>query len=94
MFPDFAAALAHAATLCEDAESGGGTIAVIGGGEIYRHAMPRADRLEITEVHAAPEGDVTFPAIDPATWRPASREPHPAGEKDDHTFTFVTYLRR
>ena len=49
-------------------------IAVIGGAEIYR-AMDadRADRLEITEVHARPEGDTHLPAIDPAAWEEVAR---------------------
>ena len=41
-------------------------IAIIGGAEIYAQWMDRADRLEITEVHARPEGDTRFAAIDPA----------------------------
>ena len=39
-------------------------IAVIGGAEIYAQWMDRADRLEITEVHARPDGDTRFAAID------------------------------
>src|SRR3982751_6115734 len=41
-------------------------IAVIGGAEIYAQWMDSADRLEITEVHARPDGDTRFPAVDPA----------------------------
>ncbi len=41
---------------------------IIGGGEIYRQALPMADRLWITEIAATPEGDTTFPTIDPAHW--------------------------
>ena len=43
-------------------------IAVIGGAEIYAQWMDRADRLEITEVHARPEGDTYFATIDAAVW--------------------------
>ncbi|WP_456685516.1 dihydrofolate reductase, partial [Bradyrhizobium sp. P5_C11_2] len=42
-------------------------IAVIGGAEIYRQWIDRADRLEITEVHARPDGDTHFD-IDRALW--------------------------
>jgi dihydrofolate reductase len=69
-------------------------ICVIGGGEIYRLALPIADRLMITHVEAEPEGDTTFPAIDPATWRIARTEAHPAGEKDSHATVFSVYVRR
>jgi dihydrofolate reductase len=66
-------------------------IMVIGGAEIYAQAMPRADRLEITQIHAAPEGDARFPAIDPSHWRESARESHPAGPEDDAAFDLVTY---
>ena len=69
-------------------------IAVIGGTEIYAQCMDIADRLEITEVHARPEGDTHFPAIDRARWDEVSRVPHPAGPDDSAAFTYVTYCRR
>ena len=69
-------------------------IAVIGGAEIYVQAMPQADRLEITEVHARPQGDTIFPAIDPAQWQEIARERHSAGPDDDAAFSYVTYRRR
>ena len=69
-------------------------IMVIGGAEIFAQAMPRADRLEITQIHAAPPGDVGFPPIDPATWRETARAPHPAGPEDDAPFDLVTYCRQ
>jgi dihydrofolate reductase len=61
-------------------------IFVAGGGEIYRAAWDRLTRLEITEVDAEPEGDVTFPEIRSDEWREISREPHLG-------FTFVGYRR-
>ena len=42
---------------------------VIGGGEIYRQAMHVADRLELTEVDLAPEGDAWFPPVEPGCWQ-------------------------
>ncbi|WP_249779281.1 dihydrofolate reductase [Bradyrhizobium sediminis] len=69
-------------------------IAVIGGAEIYAQWMPCADRLEITEVHARPEGDTHFPAIDPADWEEVARVRHPAGPDDNADTSYVTYRRR
>jgi dihydrofolate reductase len=69
-------------------------IAVIGGAEIYTQCMDLADRLEITEVHARPEGDTRFPAIDGARWEAVARVPNPAGPDDSAPFTYVTYGRR
>ena len=69
-------------------------IAVIGGAEIYAQWMNCADRLEITEVHARPEGDTWFAAIDPAIWQEVARVRHPAGPDDSADFSYVTYRRR
>ncbi|MEZ2147880.1 dihydrofolate reductase [Bradyrhizobium sp. DN5] len=68
-------------------------IAVIGGAEIYRQLLDRADRLEITEVHARPEGDTHFD-IDKAEWDEVARIRHPAGPDDSADFSYVTYRRR
>ena len=69
-------------------------IAVIGGAEIYAQWMGVADRLEITEVHARPEGDTWFDAIDAADWEEVARVWNPAGESDSTDFSYVTYRRR
>lgn len=69
-------------------------IAVIGGAEIYAQWMASADRLEITEVHARPEGDTRFPAIDAADWEEVARVRNPAGPDDSADFSYVTYRRR
>ena len=69
-------------------------IAVIGGAEIYAQWMDVADRLEITEVHAKPEGDTYFAAIDAADWEEVARVRNPAGPDDSADFSYVTYRRR
>lgn len=69
-------------------------VMVIGGADIYAQAMRRADRLEITQIHAKIEGDARFPEIDSAVWHETARQPHPAGEGDDAAYDFVTYRRR
>ena len=69
-------------------------IAVIGGAEIYAQWMDCADRLEITEVHARPEGDTYFAAIDTADWEQVARVRNPAGPDDSADFSYVTYRRR
>jgi dihydrofolate reductase len=71
----------------------GADIAIIGGGKVYRAALPRADRVEMTIVHAEIEGDTTFPALDEAEWREVSREKCPRGEKDSHETSFVVFER-
>jgi dihydrofolate reductase len=69
-------------------------IVVIGGAEIYAQWYDVADRLEVTEVHARPEGDTYFPAIDPAKWKEQARVQNPAGPDDSAPFSYVTYRRR
>jgi dihydrofolate reductase len=68
-------------------------IAVIGGAEIYAQWLDIADRLEITEVHARPEGDTYFAAIDAANWEEVERVRNPAGPDDSADFSYVTYRR-
>lgn len=90
-----AASLDEAFALAADAaaQTGVCAIMVVGGGTIYAAALPLADRLEITRVHAAPAGDTLFPKIDPQKWREVARETPPRGEKDTADVTFLTYRR-
>lgn len=69
-------------------------VCVIGGVAVFEDALPRAHRLYITEVDAEPEGDAVFPAFDESDWVEVSSESHPAGDKDDHAFTFRILERR
>lgn len=73
---------------------GAGEVCVIGGGEVYAAALPRADRLDVTHIMAEIDGDTRFPAIDPAVWRAVSSEDFPAGETDSHPTRHVVYERR
>lgn len=75
-------------------DTGADAIMVVGGGQIYEATLPRADRLEITRVHAEPAGDTLFPAIDPAIWQEVARETPERGPKDTANVTFLTYRRR
>jgi dihydrofolate reductase len=72
----------------------GGEIVSAGGGEIFAQTIARADRLFITEVDLAPEGDAKFPAIDPAVWREVKRETPARTERDEADFVFIEYERR
>ena len=80
----------------EDEARAAGTDAVFvaGGGEIYAATLDAADRLEITHVALAPEGDAVFPAIDPMRWREVFCEAHTASAQDEAPFSFRTYRRR
>lgn len=69
-------------------EDGVDEVCVIGGRALFDMALPKARRLYLTEVAANVEGDVTFPDLVEADWTEVRREVFPAGEGDDHAFTF------
>jgi dihydrofolate reductase len=68
-------------------------IAVIGGAAIYAQWMELADRLEVTEVHAKPEGDTTLAPIDLKEWQEVARASHSKTADDTADFSYVTYRR-
>ena len=69
-------------------------LAVIGGADVYRVALPRAGRIYLTEVHAAFEGDVSMPVFNALEWKETVREDHAAAETGGLSFSFVTLERR
>ena len=75
-------------------EEGAAEVCVIGGAALFALALPRARRMYLTEVDAAPEGDVHFPPFDETAWKEVRREAHPASEDDDHAFVFRVLERR
>ncbi len=66
---------------------------VIGGAEVYREAIPLAQRMYLTRIHALVDGDAFFPDVDWDEWREVAREEHPADARHAHAFTFLTYAR-
>ncbi|GAA4353696.1 dihydrofolate reductase [Hymenobacter saemangeumensis] len=85
--PSVQAALERARAIDEE-------VCVIGGGEIYREALPAADVIYLTEVHHTFEGDAFFPELSPSEWREETRERHEADERHAYAFSFVTLRRR
>lgn len=75
------------------AKSGSRKAFIIGGGEIYRQALPIADRVLITRVHASPEADTFFPEIDPRLWTLAGSETFEADEKHPYRYVFEEWMR-
>ncbi|MCP3735134.1 dihydrofolate reductase [Sphingomonas sp. RP10(2022)] len=68
----------------------GEDVAVIGGAEVFALFLPRADRIELTEVHVAAQGDAIVPAF--AGWRETAREDFLA-EGERPAYSFVTLVR-
>jgi dihydrofolate reductase len=82
--PDLAAALSAA---------GAGEVFIAGGSAVYRAALPLADRMYLTAVHADVSGDTRFPPLDFSRWTLMDERHHPADERHAHAFTFRTYDR-
>lgn len=74
-------------------ESGARELMVIGGAEVYRQALPRAARIYMTRVHAAPWGDTLFPDLDPGEWQEVSRRERLSDQHNAWDLTFVTLER-
>lgn len=91
-FTSLDAALAEARRIA--AEKGLEEFIVFGGGAIYAETIGRADRLRLTRVDAAPEGDTVFPPIDPAAWDLVHEETLPRTERDDADATAQDFERR
>ena len=66
---------------------------VIGGGDIYRQAIPYCDRIELTRVDGTFEADTYFPEIDPHVWELEASETHLSDERHAFAFTYETYRR-
>ncbi|NNK88902.1 MAG: Pr2TM family membrane protein [Flavobacteriaceae bacterium] len=68
---------------------------IIGGGEIYRQAIPLAHKIELTRVHHRFDGaDTFFPKIDSSEWKEISSKTHDKDEEHDYAFSFITYIRK
>jgi len=67
---------------------------VIGGGEVFRQTIDRADRLYVTWVEADVDGDTTFPAFHPEDWHLALSSQHAADSRNEFPTTFCIYDRR
>lgn len=66
---------------------------VIGGGQIFKEALPRADRVYLTRVEQDVEGDAFFPELGPSEWREASRREGVVDEKNAIPHTFLVFDR-
>jgi dihydrofolate reductase len=68
-------------------------VMVIGGAQLYRQALPLAETLYLTLVHAEFRGDTRFPAWRPEEWRETARIDHEADDRNPHAYSFITLER-
>jgi dihydrofolate reductase len=67
---------------------------VAGGGQIYAEAMPVADKIYLTRVHAIVEGDAYFPVFDVSRWELISNMDHAADERNAYAYSFQVWRRK
>jgi len=68
-------------------------VCVIGGAEIYRLALPLAEEIHLTRVHALVDADTFFPLLDAVEWEEIGREDRPADERHAYPYSFVKLVR-
>ena len=90
--PTVADAMALGRTLARKRDTD--EISVIGGAEVFRAALPFADRVYLTLVHAKPDGDVVLEPFDPQIWRETAREPMQQAPGDQFPADFVVLDRQ
>ena len=79
--------------LALESASDAAEIAVIGGASIYERALPAANRIHLTLVHASIDGDVRFPHIEPSAWREVSRAERAADTRNRYDLSFIELVR-
>ncbi|WGQ08835.1 dihydrofolate reductase [Pedobacter gandavensis] len=82
--------LEEALALCEGTEE----VFIIGGAELYKHALAATNRIYLTRVHQTYEADTFFPEIDLEEWTELSKEKHLPDEKNKVAYTFSTLERK
>ncbi|WP_342328753.1 dihydrofolate reductase [Pedobacter sp. FW305-3-2-15-E-R2A2] len=82
--------LEEALRLCAAEEE----VFIIGGAELYKHALEATDRIYLTRVHHTYDADTFFPEIAPGTWNETSIENHQPDEKNGLAYTFSTLERK
>jgi dihydrofolate reductase len=80
VFPSLNAALAALEDCAE--------VMIVGGAALYAEALPQASTLYVTDVDAAPQGDVYFPEFDRDDWQEIEREQHAADTVNEFSYCF------
>jgi dihydrofolate reductase len=69
-------------------------IFIIGGAEIFKQALSKADRLYLTRIHHSFEGDTWLPEFNPDQWKEKAKIDHLPDEKNAYAYSFITYEKR
>lgn len=74
--------------------AGDDEVFVVGGGQVYQHALPHAQRIYATRIHTQLSGDTFFPEVDWERWQLTGSTTHPADSKNDYAYSFEDYQRK
>jgi dihydrofolate reductase len=69
-------------------------LAIIGGAQLYRQALPELDLIHLTRVHCRLEGDAHLPPLPEGEWREVAREERAADDRNPYAMSFITLERR
>ena len=90
---DVVSSVEQAIALVSNGEDVTPEVMVIGGGAIYKHCLPSADRLYVTHIKAAIDGDTHFPNYGDGSWQKVSSELRVTDEKNAYDLDFCVYHR-
>lgn len=90
---DVVTSVEQALALVDAASAAVAEVMVIGGGAIYQHCLANADRLYVTHIKAAIDGDTKFPNYDDGSWQKISSELRKSDEKNAYDLDFCVYQR-
>ena len=85
--------VAHSLEKALERVSGEAEVFIAGGGEIYREAMPLADRMYITIIDHSFEGDTYFPEFSKKEWKIIEERYHPSNMENKYSMVMRTYER-
>ena len=85
--------VAHTLEEALEACKGEDEVFIIGGGQIYKQALPYTDQIELTRVHESFEADAFFPELDESTWTLKNSIHHGKDERHKFEFSYLTYTR-
>lgn len=75
-------------------EAGDEEAFVVGGGQVYQHALPQAQRIYATRIHTELSGDTFFPEVDWGQWQLIESTKHPPDSKNEYAYSFEDYERK
>jgi len=71
----------------------GEVVMIIGGGQLYKQALPISDRMILTLVDCEPEADTWFPEWQHSEWRQTNLRSESADERNPYAYQVIEWIR-